>query len=283
MKTPAIALALFLALFVLSVCAQKRELQWKFVIFREDCFDRFFNKGDFSSQECIKLTLSKFIGFVIIVGSSILKVPQILKIVRAASVEGISKSLFYLEIVTLLHASAYSMRQGIPFSVYGESLIILGQNLVIVMLFWVYSKTIPAAEKAVLFLAFTAYAYVLFSADAFLGDAAWKAVQQSNMFIMVLSRVPQIVTNFQSKSTGQLAFFTFLLNFLGGVARLGTVLIETDDFMYQLQYFIGVALNGILVSQFLLYWKNTSSSSSSASAGETSPSKVKKAKAGKLE
>ena len=31
-----------------------------------------------------------------------------------------------------------------------------------------------------------------------------------------------------------MAFFSFFLNFLGAIARLGTVLVETDDFMFQL-------------------------------------------------
>jgi len=46
------------------------------------------------------------------------------------------------------------------------------------------------------------------------------------------------------------------LNFLGGLARLATVLVETDDFMYQLQFIVGVALNGVIVLQFALYWNN---------------------------
>jgi mannose-P-dolichol utilization defect protein 1 len=230
------------------------------------------------------VTLSKFIGFGIIAGSSILKVPQIMKIIQAKSVEGISKSLFYLEILTLLHASTYSMKQNIPFSVYGESLIILGQNIIIVMLFWLYSKTIGVAEKAGLFALFTAYSFVLFSGNRFLGEAAWSLVQQSNMFIMVLSRVPQILTNFQNKSTGQLAFFTFLLNFLGGVARLGTVLIETDDFMYQLQFIVSVFLNGTLVAQFLIYWNNNKTAKTEPAKGEVeSPTKGKKSRTGKLD
>jgi len=85
------------------------------------------------------------------------------------------------------------------------------------------------------------------------------------MFLLVLSRVPQIIANFTNKSTGQLAFFTFLLTFLGGIARLGTVLVETDDFLYQLQFIIGVVLSGIIVLQFVMYWGNT---------GSTVPSKV---------
>ena len=58
----------------------------KYFIFREDCFDKFVNKKEFSDQDCLKFTLSKAIGFAIIVGSAIVKLPQIIKIVSNGSV-----------------------------------------------------------------------------------------------------------------------------------------------------------------------------------------------------
>lgn len=47
----------------------------KWFIFREDCFDTFFTKNDFFNQECIKFTILKLVGFLIIAGAFILKVP----------------------------------------------------------------------------------------------------------------------------------------------------------------------------------------------------------------
>jgi mannose-P-dolichol utilization defect protein 1 len=101
------------------------------------------------------------------------------------------------------------------------------------------------------------------------------------MILLIISRIPQIITNFLNKSTGQLAFFTFLLNFLGGIARLGTVLVETSDFSYQLPYYVGTSLSGILVIQFLLYWNSPqedkkvapSSKGSKPVSGSSSPTK----------
>ena len=269
-----------LALLASLAWAAKEELPMRLFIFREDCYKLFFEKHDFTNTACIKLTLSKFVGFGIIAGSSILKVPQIIKIVNAKSVEGISKSLFYLEIITLLHSSTYSIRQQIPFSIYGESLIILAQNVLIVLLFWVYSKSIPTYEKLGLFVFFTGYSFVLFSGDRlFMNDALWGITQSSNMFIMILSKIPQIITNYQAQSTGQLSFFTFLLNFLGGLARLGTVILETDDKMYLLGFVLSVLLNAIIVAQFLIYWN-----SAKTAVGEApSPSKTKKQRTGKLD
>ena len=54
-----------------------------------------------------------------------------------------------------------------------------------------------------------------------------------------------------------MAFFTFLLAFVGSVARLGTVLIESDDYLFKLQYIIGCLLNTIIILQFALYWNNS--------------------------
>ena len=70
----------------------------KFYIFREDCFDKFFVVNDFTDQECLKVTISKAIGFAIVAGSGILKVPQILKIVSNGSVVGLSAVSYYIEV-----------------------------------------------------------------------------------------------------------------------------------------------------------------------------------------
>ncbi len=84
---------------------------FKWVFFREDCFDLYFNKFDFfSNNECLKITFSKAVGFALIAGSCILKLPQIIKIVKAKSVAGISKYMFYTEILMLMHSSSYSMQ-----------------------------------------------------------------------------------------------------------------------------------------------------------------------------
>ena len=50
----------------------------KFLIFREDCYEAFFTRFDFTSDPtCVKFTLSKTIGYAIVGGSTIYKVPQI--------------------------------------------------------------------------------------------------------------------------------------------------------------------------------------------------------------
>jgi mannose-P-dolichol utilization defect protein 1 len=110
--------------------------------------------------------------------------------------------LFYTEIVMLINSSGYSIKENIPFSVYGESLLILVQNFLIVLLFWIYSKDITAIEKLVLFVFFSGYSFVLFKGYTFLTKSQWDMIQKSNLVLSLLSRVPQIMTNFANKSTG---------------------------------------------------------------------------------
>jgi len=66
--------------------------------------------------------------------------------------------------------------------------------------------------------------------------------------------MPQIINTFRLGTTGQLAFATFFLNFAGSAARLWTVFVESDDFMFRLQFLIGFVLNVIIIFQFALYW-----------------------------
>jgi amino acid transporter len=70
-------------------------------------------------------------------------------------------------------SSAYSIHKKIPFSVYGENLIILAQNIMIVLLFWAYSKSVSAIEKLAVFTFFAAFCFVLFS-DTMVTEKHWE-------------------------------------------------------------------------------------------------------------
>ena len=152
---------------------------------------------------------------------------------------------YYLETLTFMQTAAMSMARGIAFSVYGEALIIMAQNFIIIFLIWTYNKSIGFVEKLCVFLFFSAYAFALFT-NIFTVEQ-WVVISSSNTALTVFSKLPQVITNFRMSSTGQMAFLTFLLNFLGSIARVGTVLMESDDFMFRLQYLVGLFLNTIII------------------------------------
>lgn len=140
-------------------------------------------------MDCHKFTISKCIGFGIIAGSCILKVPQILKITNSGSVDGIAAISIYSEIFNFTNTIANSVRLQLPFSVYGEGIFIQIQNVAITWLVWKYNKSIKITEKVLFTLAIAVYSFVLFD-GSFLTEEHWGIIASSSMGLTVLSRVP---------------------------------------------------------------------------------------------
>ncbi|KAH6939261.1 hypothetical protein HPB50_016634 [Hyalomma asiaticum] len=65
--------------------------------------------------DCLKLAFSKCLGYGIIVGSTLVKVPQIVKIVQTQSGEGISVTSVLMELIGMTATAAYSYAQRYPF------------------------------------------------------------------------------------------------------------------------------------------------------------------------
>ncbi len=75
-----------------------------------------------------------------------------------------------------------------------------------------------------------------------------------NLPLIITSRVPQILTNFKQKSTGQLSLFTFLLQFAGSAIRIFTTIQEVGwDLPLLAGFAIGAALNGTILLQVNSY------------------------------
>ena len=141
---------------------KKDSVPTKFMIFREDCFDAFFTRYDFvSDPSCLKFTFSKLVGYLIIAGSTVFKLPQIINIVKAGSSKGISTQSYYFETLVFVNTLSYSRHLQLSFSVYGETIIIISQNVFIIGLIYNYDKTVSAVEKILFTLFLTCYGGVL--------------------------------------------------------------------------------------------------------------------------
>lgn len=84
---------------------------------------------------CVKHCISKALSLGIIVGSGILKVPQIIAILRSGTVKGLSPASFYLETLSYLATIVYNVIHEKPFMTYGEAIIIFIQNIILGTLF----------------------------------------------------------------------------------------------------------------------------------------------------
>jgi len=169
-----------------------------------DCYRSLILDIDFSNTQCLTLALSKTLGIATVAGSSIVKLPQILKLLQSQSAAGISFLSYALEISAMVIALAYSARSGFPFSTYGETAMIAVQNVVISLLVLQFEgRTVLAAG----FLgALIAAGWALFNGQVvdmgILGYA-----QMGAGLLGVASKAPQIWTIWKEGGTGQLSAF----------------------------------------------------------------------------
>merc|ERR1711977_170919 len=181
-------------------------------ILGESCYKKLLLDIDIESTECIKLAISKGLGIGIIGASSIVKVPQILKLIKSRSASGISFLSYLLEASAYLISLAYNVRQEFPFSTYGETGLIMVQNVVIAVLVLHYSGKASAAGLFVAALA--TGAFTLFSKN--IVDMKTLGYLQAGAGALgVAAKLPQIF-----------AVFNYLL---GSLSRIFTTLQEVDD------------------------------------------------------
>ena len=204
-------------------------------------------KLDFSQTDCIAPLVSKLLGILILVGAVGLKLPQIIGIYQTMDVEGLSPTSFYSEVPLVMSNVAYNYLQGNPFSSYGENVFILIQNLILVMLLWAYMKQKPTVNHMITILAFFVAVGV---GSVHLPQKYQYLLPMSSLPLLLASRIPQIIQNFQNQSTGSLSLITNFLTFAGSLARVFTTIQEVGmDYSLLVGFFLGCSTSGILLLQ----------------------------------
>lgn len=190
------------------------------------------------------------IGWVILAGSCFRSLPQILKILKAKSTEGLSLTSLVVETCCFTSSMAYNINHKYPLNTWGDSIPCWLQNLVIIA-FILRSSSISPLVIALSATLFVAISGILFCGFVPLEVLAW--MQVPNIAIQSLGvKMPQIYLNWTRGSSGVLSRFTCLLNVLGNLARVFTTFIITKDLLLLVSVSIQLALNSILLIQTLM-------------------------------
>ena len=169
-----------------------------------DCYKSLVLDINLEDATCLKLATSKALGIAIIGGSSVVKIPQILKLLNSQSAVGVSFLSYALETAAFVTTLAYSARSGYAFSTYGESALIAAQNVVICLLVLRYKGQTAAAG---VFLAGLLAAGWALQNEAVVDMHALGYAQAMAGVLGVLSKAPQIWTIWREGGTGQLSAF----------------------------------------------------------------------------
>ncbi|KAF7725574.1 hypothetical protein EC973_009529 [Apophysomyces ossiformis] len=219
----------------------------------EQCYATLVQDLNVTDVECIKYAISKGLGLGIVLGGSIVKVPQILTILKSKSAEGLSMSSYLLETLSYAITLAYNLRQGNPFSTFGEVLFIMLQNVAIMLLILFYGRQ----YRAMFFTLFNFAGFLHCLCNVKIVPSwALASLYAAAIPLSLASKIPQIFSNLANKSTGQLSVFAVITYFGGSVARVFTTMTELDDQLMLGGVILAAILNGVLLLQVFLYWGN---------------------------
>ncbi|XP_072255315.1 mannose-P-dolichol utilization defect 1 protein [Pyxicephalus adspersus] len=219
----------------------------------ENCYDEFFLQYNLLHVPCLKILLSKVLGFGIIAGSVMVKVPQIIKLLRSGTAEGLNFQSVLLELLALTGTMVYSITHSFPFTAWGEVLFLMIQTVTIAFLIQHLGNR---TNLGILFLGLY-FSVVSVLLSPVVPMAMVTLLQATNVPAVIFSRLIQAVTNYKNGHTGQLSAVTVALLFLGSLARIFTSIQETGDPLMALTYVVSSACNGIIFAQLLYYWNVT--------------------------
>ena len=219
----------------------------------ESCYRSLVHNINIQDVDCLKLAISKALGVGIVATSSIVKIPQLLKLLNSQSAEGISFLSYLLETISYVVTVSYNVRRGFPFSTYGEIALIVIQNIAISVLVLQYSGRAPVAVAFVAALAAAGYALNTTSVTP-MGTLQY--LQAGAGVLGVASKLPQILTIFSEGTTGQLSAFQVFMYLGGSLSRIFTTLQEVPDPLILYGFVAGFLLNAVLAAQMAYYWNS---------------------------
>lgn len=154
---------------------------------------------------CTTLAISKALGLAIVSASAVVKIPQLVKLLRSQSAAGLSFLSYLLETASFVITLAYSVRKGFPFSTFGETAFIAVQDVAIAVAILIFQGRQGMAGVFVAALAVAAYA--LFGQSGMVDMKMLGWLQAGAGLLGVASKVPQILTIWKEGGTGQLSAF----------------------------------------------------------------------------
>ena len=222
------------------------------ILQNRDCTNTLFYTN-FLDPICLRLAISKSLGYVTIAGACLYKMPVIMNIYKSKSASGLHPLSVYLESSSFIALVYYNMQKLNAISTYGDNISASTQNLMIILLIWYYGidgKKLGASHVGLVLFAFIIFGICLSFCPA--EQLGYIAIYST--VISTISKIPQVLQNFQTKSIGVQSWVTMLTSFLGVLAKLFICLTETSDDIYLvIGNGVAVALNGTLLLQSIIY------------------------------
>ncbi|CDZ98215.1 Predicted endoplasmic reticulum membrane protein Lec35/MPDU1 involved in monosaccharide-P-dolichol utilization [Phaffia rhodozyma] len=275
-----------------AITALTHQIPWflrdpAIAIIGEKCYTTLIYDFDILDGPCLTYAISKGLGFGIVIGGSIVKIPQIFKVSASHSAIGLSLPAYVLETLSYAISLAYAYRSEFPFSTYGENLFMTIQNIVICLQIVHYgsgsraltgmggsfgkrsSREQGRAKQLIGWIIGMAIVGGSLFSQTIIPFPALKLLQVATVPIGLASKAPQIISNYRLKSTGNLSAFAVFNALLGCLARVFTTLTEINDPLVAFSFLLSALLNSIIAFQMILYWSQPPSYPTTSSQSNT--------------
>lgn len=202
----------------------------------------------------ILITISSFLGWLLIAACAVMKVPQITNILKAKSGEGVSLSSFTIEIFLYAISFCYCFQSEYPLSTYIENCLLMIQNIIIILLTLYYAKRIFDKKVIIISLIFVGFHFFLlipYCPAVLLGF-----LQSCTTPMFLICKIPQIYQNWKMKDTGSLSLLMNIGLMCGNLIRVFTSFVEIgNDWMLISGFFVNALLNLVIILQIIFYEK----------------------------
>ena len=206
---------------------------------------------------------TSLVGGIMIAISVAKYAPQIRRILRSRSVQGLAPAAYYGDSLVFLTKSAYHFRRGHPFSAWGELMVLFAQNAVIIGLLHKFTIPKPGAKLSTTLrvardiVALVAFVFFL----AYIPDQCLPFLSVFTAPLLIASYSAQFRTNMRRKSTGQLSRGTVLLRLFGSTIRGITTMTQLGgDLPVLINHSIGIIGCSTLLGQFFWYSREEANS-----------------------
>ena len=185
-----------------------------------------------------------------------LKVPQIISIYKNKSSNGVSSMSIYTDYLNIVGSGLYCAKFKLPFTIYGEYISLIIQNLIIVILSAYYSRNNRSRINAfIIIVASTLFCFVGVYTDIY-PSIVWDMIAACNLPFVTISRGSQYIALYKTKEVGSLSIESFLMRTLKNLIKMITLIFETDKYILIVNQGYN-SLLGLIMIFMILYYKKS--------------------------
>ena len=209
------------------------------------------SQSPWSVGACHSLLLSKLLGYFLVLLSVTALLPQIQRILRAKSAQGLSFTSFCMDFGATLICLIYAIRNNWSLSTYGESWFFIIQEFVILTLIILLPN--PKFIHLFAFGTMVGIATVILFNPVLVPMTTLTVLNTAAIPFFIASKIPQILENYKNGGTGELSLWTIGNSLFGTASRAYTTFIELGDAIVLGGYMLSTLLNAIIFTQILYY------------------------------